>query len=76
MQFKNPKSKNWLKLREIQRTKRCMICHHRLRQTGVYVWSTKLKDCNRIKCINCLTLYGTDFTMKEMGIPMGEVGSA
>ena len=47
-----------------------------MKNTGVFVWSVKLRDCNRIKCINCLTIYGTDFNIKTMGIPMGEVGSA
>ena len=76
MQFRNPKSKNFKKLKEITRNKRCIICLHKMKNTGVFVWSVKLRDCNRIKCINCLTIYGTDFNIKTMGIPMGEVGSA
>ena len=76
MQFRNPKSKNFKKLKEITRNERCYICHHSMMNTGVFVWSVKLKDCTRIKCINCLTIYGTDFNIKTMGIPMGEVGSA
>ena len=48
---------------------RCHICHHSLKKTGVYIWDSKLKDCNGLKCCNCLTIYSTSFDIKEMGIP-------
>jgi len=75
MQFKSPKSKNWLKLKEIAKNKRCHICHSHLRKTGVYMWSKHIKDCSGIKCFNCLTIYSIDFGIIEMGIPR-EVGYA
>ena len=69
MQFKNPNTKNWLKLKKIVKNKRCHICHHPLLKTGVYMWDTTKKDCNGLKCFNCLTIYSTSFEIKEMGIP-------
>jgi hypothetical protein len=69
MQFKNPKSKNWLKLKEISRNKRCHICYSPLKKTGVYMWSANKRDCTGIKCFNCLTIYSPTFAILEMGIP-------
>ena len=69
MQFKSPNTKNFRKLKEISRTKRCQICHHRLKNTGVFVWSKARQDAHSIKCVNCLTVYSTDFGILDLGIP-------
>ena len=75
MQFKNPNSKNWQKLKEIARNNRCHICHHRLRNTGVFVWSVPKDDCTHIRCSNCGAMYNTSFLITDLGIPR-EVGYA
>ncbi len=69
MQFRNPKTKNFLKLKKISRSKRCQICHNRMRNTGVFVYSKQRKDATAIKCINCLTIYNTEFQLTHLGIP-------
>lgn len=75
MQFKDPKTKNWRKLKEITKNKRCLICHYPLKKTGVYLWSTRKLDTTHVKCFNCLTVYNTSFGITDVGIPR-EVGSA
>ena len=69
MQFKNPNTKNWLKLKQISKKNRCHICHYPLKKTGVYIWDARKKDCSGIKCFNCLTIYSPKFLIMEMGIP-------
>ena len=69
MQLRNPKTQNFLKLKEISRNKRCHICCNQLRRTGVYIWSRSNDDCIGVKCFNCLTIYSPDFSILEMGIP-------
>lgn len=69
MQFKNLNTKNWRKLKEIAKSKRCHFCHSKLKDTGVYIWNISKKDTTHIKCINCLTIYGVDFEISEVGIP-------
>ena len=73
MQFKNPNTKNWRKLKEITRNNRCLICHYHLRKTAVFLWSPKKKDTTHIKCFNCLTVYNKSFGITDIGIPR-EVG--
>ena len=75
MQFKSPKTKNFLRLKEISRNRRCHICRFHLRKTGVYIWSRSRDDCMGVKCFNCLTIYSPDFSILEMGIPR-DVGYA
>jgi len=69
MQFKNPNTKNWQKLKKISKSNRCHICHYALNKTGVYIWDTNKKDCTGLKCFNCLTIYSPKFDILEMGIP-------
>jgi hypothetical protein len=73
VQFKNPNTKNWRKLKEITRNNRCLICYYPLKKTGVFLWSRKKKDTTHVKCFNCLTVYNTSFGITDMGIPR-EVG--
>lgn len=75
MQFKNLNTKNWLKLKEIAKSKRCHICSYKLKKTAVYIWNKKANDTTHIKCFNCLTIYNTDFNITEVGIPQ-QIGEA
>ena len=69
MQFKNRKTKNYLKLKSLQRNNRCYICHTRLKKTGVYILSPRQRDVTAVKCINCLTIYDPNFEVIALGIP-------
>ena len=69
MQFKNRKTKNYLKLKSLQRNNRCYICNRRLKKTGVYILSPKQRDVTAIKCIYCLTIYDPNFEVIAIGIP-------
>ena len=73
MQFKGPKSKSFRKLQKIAKNKDCLICSHRLKHTGVFIWSVEKQDATHIKCINCLTMYDSSFNIENLGIPR-EVG--
>jgi hypothetical protein len=75
MQFKGPKSRNFKKLKEISRNRRCHICDSKLKNSGVFIWSRRKEDAVAIKCCNCLTTYSTDFNILDLGIPR-EVGYA
>ena len=69
MQFKNPNSKNWQKLKKIAKNNRCQICYYKLLNTGVFIWSPKKYDCTHIRCSNCLSEYNTSFIITELGLP-------
>lgn len=69
MQFKNPSTRNFKKLKKISNNNRCHICHHALKNTGVLVWNTRIQDADSIKCINCLTVYSSSFAIKDLGLP-------
>ena len=73
MQFKGHKSKNFKKLKEIAKNKNCLICSSKMKNTGDFIWDINRKDCTQIKCINCLTMYSSDFSITTFGIPT-EVG--
>ena len=73
MQFKGKRSKSWRKLKSHARSKRCHICSYHLRKTAVYIWDIKTKEANRLKCINCLTMYDKNFEITDLGI-VREVG--
>ena len=75
MQFKGLKTKNWRKLKEITKNKRCLICYYRLSKTGVYLYSKDIEDTTHIKCFNCLTVYDTSFGITDLGIPGEERNS-
>ena len=69
MQFRDPKSKNFKKLKSIAKKNRCHICSHKLINTGVFVWDVSKKDATAVKCINCLTIYSPSFEVINLGIP-------
>jgi len=75
VQFKNRDTKNYQKAKKISRTKRCIICHSRLRMSGVFILDPIVDDVKAVRCINCLTMYSTDFEIEDLGIPQ-EVGAA
>ncbi len=52
-----------------------MICHSRLRMSGVFILDPIVDDVKAVRCINCLTMYSTDFEIEDLGIPQ-EVGAA
>jgi len=41
--------------------------------SGVFILDPIIDDVKAIRCINCLTMYSTDFDIKDLGIPL-EVG--
>jgi hypothetical protein len=73
MQFKGKRSKSWRKLKSHAKSKRCHICSYPLRKTAVFIWDIKSKDVKEMKCINCLTMYDSDFDITNVGI-VREVG--
>jgi hypothetical protein len=44
-----------------------------MKKTAVYIWDIKSKDTKELKCINCLTMYDTEFEITNIGI-VREVG--
>ena len=73
MQFKGKRSKSWMKLKSHAKSKRCHICSYPLRKTAVFIWDIKSKDVKEMKCLNCLTMYDSDFDITNIGI-VREVG--
>jgi ribosomal protein L37E len=73
MQFKGKRSRNWKKLKLHAKSKRCHICCYPMKKTAVYIWDIKSKDTKELKCINCLTMYDTEFEITNIGI-VREVG--
>lgn len=70
MQFKNRNTKKYRKATKLLRSRktRCIICDSRIRLTGVLMMDVLKDDVKGIKCIECISVYDTDFDIKEIGI--------
>ena len=70
MQFKNRNTKNYQKAVKLLKSDkcRCIICNSRIRLTGVLMMDVLANDIKGIKCIECISVYDTDFEIQEIGI--------
>jgi len=70
MQFKNRNTKNYQKAVKLLKNdkNRCIICDSRIKLTGVLMMDVRKDDIKGIKCIECITVYDTDFEIQKLGI--------
>lgn len=70
MQFKNRNTKNYRKVRKLLRSNkaRCVICDSRIRLTGVIMMDVVKDDVRGIKCIECISVYDSNFDIQKIGI--------
>ena len=59
--FNGPATAGREKAKKLQKKERCIICHYRLSQTAVMVWSQEKEDISSIECNRCRTIYSLTF---------------
>ena len=70
MQFKNRNTKNYQKAVKLLKSDKCMciICNIIIILTCFFMMDVLAVYIKGIKCIECISVYDTDFEIQEIGI--------